>query len=679
MLEQAYFVLSARVYDHERLDILEVCRNIFLGVKDFMKNMSKGLLMTALICGTMNMTAYAQTTAPQEFVLDEYVVTAARTEIKLVDTPANVTVVDASKIEEGRYSDVSEVLKDVPGATVIDDGTGATEKKIYLNGDDRVLVMVDGRRVNFDVGAANGRSSYDMNMLPDVSLIERIEVVKGHGGSLYGSDAVGGVINIITKKADHDFGKVSVGFGSNDTRDMKAMYSFKENKTGVIVSASKYEQGYYKYKDVADDATKRWPGDSGFETEKIGLKVAQELTADSNLEIGYDHGKMEGTSLSYIGSHSYTETDKTTDNFYAKYDWLLKNQDSGYIQIYNNNLDYKAITSPVSHYKEKNIGIDAQQTITTSDTNKIVIGSSWRKSDVDNKGKYDESIDNLALFVNNQWEFAPTWTLNAGARLDHHNEFGSETTFSAGLNKKLDDSSHVYVNWGQIFKAPTTDDLYTYFKGSYKDWIDGTIHETLTKGDPNLKPEKGDSWTIGYGTVINDKTNVNVSYFQSDVEDAIIWDYTSVPYLTFAKNVAEQKKRGMELSVSHKLNDNFDVEASYTYVRSKNDEGKGFVRDANAIPNTYRLGIRYHDVKWNAGLFLRAGSGAETNRYSYIESSFVTVDMAVSYKATEDLTVFAKGYNLFNEAYAEHGGVTGNTYKYPAQARRFIAGVEYSF
>lgn len=654
-----------------------------------MKNMSKGLLMTALICGTMNMTNYAQAAEPQEFVLDEYVVTAARTETKLVDTPANVTVIDGSRIEERRYTDVSEALKDVPGATVIDDGTGATEKKIYLNGDDRVLVMVDGRRVNFDVGAANGRSSYDMNMLPDVSLIERIEVVKGHGGSLYGSDAVGGVINIITKKADHDFGKVSAGFGSNQARDMKAMYSFKENKTGVIVSASKYKQGYYKYKDVADDATKRWPGNSSFENEKISLKVSQELTADSNLEIGYDHAKMEGTSLSDIsGAYGYTTTDKTTDNFYAKYDWLVNNQDAGYIQVYHNGLDYQAITNPVSHYKEKNIGIDAQQTITTSDTNKIVIGSSWRKSDVDNKGKYDESIDNLALFVNNQWEFAPTWTLNAGARLDHHNEFGSETTFSAGLNKKLDDSSHVYVKWGQIFKAPTTDDLYTYFKDSYKDWIDGTIHETLTKGDPNLKPEKGDSWTIGYGTVINDKTNVNVSYFQSDVEDAIIWDYTSVPDLTFAKNVAEQKKRGMELSVSHKLNDNFDVEASYTYVRSKNDEGKGFVRDANSIPNTYRLGLRYHDVKWNADLFLRAGSGADTRLtgayqgdkyYAYKDSSFVTVDMAVSYRANDAVTLFAKGYNLFNEAYAEHGGATNGSYNYPAQARRFIAGVEYSF
>lgn len=639
-----------------------------------MKKMSKGLLMTALICGTMNLTVHAQAAEPQEFVLDEYVVTAARTETKLVDTPANVTVIDASRIEERRYTDVSEALKDVPGAVVIDDGTGATEKKIYLNGDDRVLVMVDGRRVNFDVGAANGRSSYDMNMLPDVSLIERIEVVKGHGGSLYGSDAVGGVINIITKKADHDFGKVSAGFGSNQARDMKAMYSFKENKTGVTVAASKYKQGYYKYKDVADDATKRWPGNSKFENEKISLKVSQELTADSSLELGYDHAKMEGTSLSDIsGAYGYTTTDKTTNNFYAKYDWVVNDKDAGYLQVYHNDLDYKAITNPISHYNEKTFGVDAQQFITTSDTNKIVIGSSWRKSNVDNKGKYDESIDNLAVFVNDQWEFAPTWTLNAGARLDHHSEYGSEPTLSAGLNKKLDDNSHIYVNWGQVFKAPTTDDLYTYIVDS----------GYITKGDPNLKPEKGDTWTIGYGTTINEKTNVNVSYFQSDIEDAIIWDWTSSTAGMFVRNVSEQKKRGMEFSVSHELNDNLDVEASYTYVRVKNTNinfnNNELTRDANSIPNTYRLGLRYHDVKWNADLFLRAGSGADSSKY--VDSSYVTVDMSVNYKANDAVTIFAKGYNLFNEAYAEHGGRTydGNSYSYPAQARRFIAGVEYSF
>ena len=204
----------------------------------------------------------------QEFALDDMVVTATRTESKMVDVPVNATVISAEKIADRHYLDVADALKDVPGATVIDSGEGADEKKITLNGDERVLVLVNGRRVNFDVGTMS-RASYDLNQIPDVSLIERIEVVKGHGGALYGSDAVGGVVNIITKKMDHSYGKVSMGFGSQQARDAKAMYTIKEGKTGVMVAASKYKQGYYKYKDVADNSTKRWPGDTKFENEKV--------------------------------------------------------------------------------------------------------------------------------------------------------------------------------------------------------------------------------------------------------------------------------------------------------------------------------------------------------------------------------------------------------------------------
>ena len=99
-----------------------------------MKKMSKGMLMTALICGAVYLggsPVYANEL--QEFALDEYVVTAARTETKLVDTPANISVVDAQTIEERHYQDVSEVLKDVPGAIVLDSGVGAFEKVIKLN------------------------------------------------------------------------------------------------------------------------------------------------------------------------------------------------------------------------------------------------------------------------------------------------------------------------------------------------------------------------------------------------------------------------------------------------------------------------------------------------------------------------------------------------------------------
>ena len=609
----------------------------------------------------------------QEFALDDMVVTANRNESKMVDVPVNTTVISAEKIADRHYLDVADALKDVPGANVLDTGVGAGEKKVVLNGDDRVLVLVDGKRVNFDMGAASGRSSYDLKMLPDVSLIERVEVIKGHGGALYGSDAVGGVVNIITKKMDHSYGKVSMGFGSQQARDAKAMYTVKEGKTGVMVAASKYKQGYYKYKDVADKTTKRWNKDSDYENEKVSLKIAQELTDTSNLEFEYNYTKADG-NVPY--GYATTQSDKKTNNFGLKYDWLLKDKDAGYVQLYYNK--YKFLSS--STLEEKDKGFEVQQAITASENNKLVVGASYRNAEASNDGrnyaaKYNEKINNKAIFVSDQWEFTPSWTLDTGVRYDKHSTAGSKTTWSAGLNKKFDENSHAYFNWGQVFKAPTLDDLYYNASGMY--------------GNPNLKAEKGDTWTIGYGTKIADKTSLNVNYFQSKLEDAIKWvDIGN--YESEVRNIAHQKKNGIEISVNHELNDNWDLEASYTHVRVRNDNNDGnvYVRDTSYLPNMYRFGVRYHDDLWNADLFLRGGSGADTgvfkNSYgydaqNYLDSSFITLDASVSYKATKDLSFYAKGYNLFNRAYAESAGVSSATYKYPAQGRRFIIGAEYTF
>lgn len=607
----------------------------------------------------------------QEFALDDMVVTATRTESKMVDVPVNATVISAEKIADRHYLDVADVLKDVPGATVMDTGVGAYEKKVVLNGDERVLVLVDGKRVNIDMGTMS-RASYDLNQMPDVSLIERIEVVKGHGGALYGSDAVGGVINIITKKMDHSYGKVSMGFGSHQARDAKAMYTIKEGKTGVMVASSKYKQGYHEYKDAKTEANKRWPVASTYENEKVSVKLSQELSETSNLELGYDFSKFEGVRSYSTKAKSASFSNKKTNDFYAKYDWTVNDKDQGFIQLYRNKYDYYN----AGDMYETDTGFEAQQNITLSDNNRLVVGASYRKAKALNATSYtaEKSINNKAVFVSDQWEFAPSWTLDAGVRYDKHSTAGSKTTWSAGLNKKFDENSHAYFNWGQVFKAPTLDDLYYY---SVMEW-GSSKYENY--GNPNLKPEKGDTWTIGYGTKIADKTSVNISYFQSKLEDAIDWDttYSANGSVSIARNVDKQKKNGMELSVGHELNDNWDLEASYTYIRVKNnDHGNGYVRDANYIPNMYRFGVRYHDDLWNADLFLRGGSGADKS--AYVDSKYMTLDMSVAYKATKDLSFYAKGYNLFNKAYAESAGVNGGTYTYPAQGRRFIIGAEYTF
>lgn len=633
----------------------------------------RNAVMVSLLAGTTVVwggTAFAAEDL-QEFALEDMVVTATRTESKMVDVPVNTTVISAEKIADRHYLDVVDALKDVPGANVLDTGVGAYEKKVVLNGDERVLVLVDGKRVNIDMGTMS-RASYDLNQMPDVSLIERIEVVKGHGGALYGSDAVGGVINIITKKMDHSYGKVSMGFGSHQARDAKAMYTIKEGKTGVMVAASKYKQGYHEYKDAKTEANKRWPVVSTYENEKVSVKLSQELSETSNLELGYDFSKFEGVRSYSTKAKSASFSNKKTNDFYAKYDWTVNDKDQGFIQLYRNKYDYYN----AGDMYETDTGFEAQQNITLSDNNRLVVGASYRKAKALNATSYtaEKSINNKAVFVSDQWEFAPSWTLDAGVRYDKHSTAGSKTTWSAGLNKKFDENSHAYFNWGQVFKAPTLDDLYYY---SVMEW-GSSKYENY--GNPNLKPEKGDTWTIGYGTKIADKTSVNISYFQSKLEDAIDWDttYSANGSVSIARNVDKQKKNGMELSVGHELNDNWDLEASYTYIRVKNnDHGNGYVRDANYIPNMYRFGVRYHDDLWNADLFLRGGSGADKS--SYVDSKYMTMDMSVAYKATKELSFYAKGYNLLNKAYAESAGVNGGTYSYPAQGRRFIIGAEYSF
>lgn len=635
----------------------------------------RNAVIVSLLAGTTVVwggTVFAQEDL-QEFALDDMVVTATRTESKMVDVPVNATVISAEKIADRHYLDVADVLKDVPGATVMDTGVGAYEKKVVLNGDERVLVLVDGKRVNIDMGTMS-RASYDLNQMPDVSLIERIEVVKGHGGALYGSDAVGGVVNIITKKVDHSYGKVSMGFGSHQARDAKAMYTIKEGKTGVMVAASKYKQGYHEYKDAKTEANKRWPAASTYENEKVSVKLSQELSETSNLELGYDFSKFEGVRSYSTKAKSASFSNKKTNDFYAKYNWTVNDKDQGFIQLYRNKYDYYN----AGDMYETDTGFEAQQNITLSDNNRLVVGASYRKAKALNATSYtaEKSINNKAVFVSDQWEFAPSWTLDAGVRYDKHSTAGSKTTWSAGLNKKFDENSHAYFNWGQVFKAPTLDDLYYY--SYYYDDRNKYTYESY--GNPNLKPEKGDTWTIGYGTKIADKTSVNISYFQSKLEDAIDWDTTNSDNasVSIVRNVDKQKKNGMELSVAHELNDNWDLEASYTYIRVKNNEhGSGYVRDANYIPNMYRFGVRYHDDLWNADLFLRGGSGADKS--AYVDSKYMTLDMSVAYKATKDLSFYAKGYNLFNKAYAESAGIDGGTYKYPAQGRRFIIGAEYTF
>lgn len=641
----------------------------------------KAALMTLVITGSLA-AAGTVLAAEENFTLEELVVTASRVENKLVDTAANVNVITASDIEGRNYQTVSEALEDVPGLIVKRSGFNGGDQHIYLNGDDRVLILVDGRRLNQDKGTS-GRSGFDITNLPSPDFIEKIEIVKGAGSSLYGSDAVGGVINIITKSAKKNYAKVNLNAGSWGTENYNAVVSMKEGKTGLFVTANKSRQDYVKFKQADNSRTTRWPNSANEQTG-VTIKVDQEIGEDQLATLYFDHSFKEGGRPNYAPNlGGYDESDlngRATDlnnNVSGRYEWNRNGANKGFVQVYRNHYvgHFNGMYSNGYYYETKD-GFEVQQNIKLAEDNNLVVGAEWRQSDVENPGTYGgklAKINNKALYVQDTWSFADTWSLNAGLRYDKHNYFGNETTLSLSLNKKFDDNSHAYLSWGQVFNAPQANDLF---------WYEDTGYGYFMLGNPNLKPETGDVFTIGYDAKINDKLQIGASAFYSELKDAIKWaavDPTSWTSDWTVYNVAEQKKRGFELNGKYAFNDSLSLNASYAHVKVEeaSSAGAAFTRDYNVLPNQYKLGLAYKDGKWNADLYGRGGSGGAKDKY--VDSKYLTLDMSLQYRPTADWKVYLKGYNLTNAAYAEQGGIKDGKYKYPASGRAFIIGTEYTF
>lgn len=657
------------------------------------KDNLKKLVLATIAMGTMWSVPFvvsAEETDVQEFALDEVVVTANRMENKLVDTPANVSVVTAEEMERKNIQNAIEAVKNVPGVTVLS-GARNDESYISINGDVRVLILVDGRRINSDKGVSSGRANVDADALPPVDAIERIEIVKNGGATVYGTDGAAGVINIITKSAKKNYVKASVSAGSWGNQNYHMSASAKEGKTGVFATFSKEKQSYYKYKEANSSHNVREPNSF---SDNIGatIKLEQEIGNDQLATLYFEHSMKKGgrpngaygsggvSSWSGKFEPSWDEAAKGSElnnNISLKYDWNTQSDNKGYIQVYKNYNAGNYYGSYVSKYSDDKVGVDIQQNIKTSDTNNIVVGGSYYDSKIENQGNYDSkrSLNDKALFVQDAWNFLPTWTLNAGVRYDNHSYAGSKTTASVAVNKKFTEGSHAYVSWSQIFNAPKGNDLFWY-----EDWGYGMG----MFGNPNLKPETGDIWSIGYDTNVGRKGQAGINLFYSELDDAINWDSDEYGSVWTPENVDKQKRRGLEVNYKHQFDDNWSANASYAYVKVENKYGNAeYARDLNQVPNQYKFGVAYNKDKWNVDLFARGGSGASVAKYA--DSNYLTMDLNVNYMPQKNWKVFAKAYNLTNASYAEKGGVSKymgyyhNINNYPAAGRRFLVGTEVTF
>ncbi|WP_432642058.1 TonB-dependent receptor plug domain-containing protein [Acidaminococcus sp.] len=634
-------------------------------MKDVWNKRLTAAVLTAVLGGGTSVVWAAQQAKAEE-PAQEIVITANRLKNQKVDTPADVTVITSQQISDRGYRTVTDALEDVPGARVMQNGVGAYESHIILNGDERVLVLVDGRRFNNSMGSMT-KATFDAHTLPPVDMIEKIEVVKGGASTLYGADAVGGVINIITKTPEETTGKIRVGYGSWGNQDLGVSVGGKVDKTGIQVAASRNKASYFKYKDKNGD-TKKWPGQSNYTQDNLSLKLTQELTPSDGLTLNYDYSNMEGWNPSDVNHNIkyLSHLNKKTNNVGLRYDWNRAARNHGYLQTYRNYTSYYN----QGGMDETDWGIEGQQNFVLSDTNTLVGGLEYRDAKAHNEKAYTgkKGYNNKAIFLQDQWQFAPTWQLNTGVRYDDHSKAGNRTTGSAAINKKFSKDSNAYFSWNQVFRTPTTDDL-------YYDYVDPD-YGTKSVGNENLKAETGNVYSLGYNFKLDPKTDVSVNGFYSNLHNAINWKYTN--YVGYVENIDRQKKRGLSLSFVHHLNKLWDVDAAYTYVKVENDRNDaGYVRDDNYAPNYYQAGVRYHDTKWNLDLRGRAANGL--SKASYGEQRYLTLDFIARYKFDQNWTGFANFYNLNNAAYAEQGGVVNGQDSYPMPGRRIIVGAEYTF
>lgn len=630
------------------------------------KILSTVLGCTLLLAGTEHV--HAEEAATPTYSFDEYVITASRIPQKKTQTAANVTVISQAEIEQGHFSSVPDILRH-NNVTIQSNSASSVP---VLNGDDRVLVLVDGRRMNWEslVVSGNSHAGLNLDMLP-VGNIERIEIVRGPGSSLYGSDAVGGVINIITRKPESARTTVATEFGSWGSQRYAFSTEGQANGLSYAITAEKKKRSSYDYKDGATGQTKKLT-DSQISQEAVTLRLDKELTSDSSLTLQLEHHNDDSgfaglENSPYFRYHGGT-MESDSNNLALSYHWGKEQGKDNFIRVYNNTLSGSNHNSLVKSdgtpytYDLKASGIDWQQAWDLSPTHTLIGGADWRQESLDDQDTIDRSYTSKALFMENIWKLPKNWSFSFGTRYDMNSMLGNHTTSRVTLNREINADTNIYASWGQYVKNPTMQELFS--------------NTMYWHGNAALKPETGSTLTLGANTKLDEATTLQASIFQSKVNDALYWQSASGG-TTWGQyiNLSHEKRRGFDINVTRKLSESWNVAAGYSYVHRENqaDANSAYTLDlTNSQPNAYHVTFNYAKDKWDGSLALRAGTGRSTAAYT--ASSYLTADMVVNYKINPDTRVYLKALNLTNEGYelSTWGTVGG----YPMPARSFYVGVE---
>jgi vitamin B12 transporter len=561
--------------------------------------------------------------------LDQIVVTATRTPQSLADTLASVTVIDRERIDRLQPASLPELLRGTPGLTFANNGGPGKITTMSLRGasGSQLLVMVDGVRI--------GSASAGLAAFQDIPVdqIERIEIVRGPFSSLYGSEALGGVIQIFTRRPGGAFAPhASVALGSFDTR-----------RAGAGV-AGKVGNGWYS----ANAAHERTEGIDA--CRGSGVLFVGCFTDEPDQD-GY-----ENNSLSLQGGYRFNDAwDAEARVLRAEgrneYDGSLANQADVVQQVAGARLRYapgKAWSLTLNAGRSVDESDDYKDGVFSSrfDTHRdlgslqadigagsglVSLGFDWQRDAVDSSTPFDRTRRvNRGLFGQWQGDFGKH-SVQASLRRDDDGQFGGETTGSLRYGFAFTDDLKLVASYGTAYRAPTFNDL--YYPGF---------------NNPELRPETSRSAELGLrGTHANG--GWSVSAYQTRAEDLITFDAVSF----LPANVDRARIRGAETSADFDIA-GWTLAATATWLDPRNDS-PGVNRD-NILPRRARHSGRI-DLDHGFGDFSVGGSlYAEGRRYDDLANrtrlpGYSLVDLRVAYALDSDWSLQLNAANVFDRQY----------------------------
>jgi len=680
--------------------------------------MNKRLLALAPMVALLPTLAVASEEETPATVMDEVVVTATKTTETRRKIVNAVVIKDSYDIEESPASSLGEVLANEPGLDWRTYGNygGATETiKIRGMSADATLILVDGVVINSpSLGTA------DVGQIP-LNLIERVEVVKGPGSLLYGSGAMGGTINIITKSPQRDRfdARVEAGYGTEHTYRLAAENGgFIIGDLGYYLTLNRKEtDGFRDNSDLThNDATLKLLLDKGKQFQAIldaGLIDREYGLPGPQPPAGTAPYALDG--VTFYNGDSATLLDHGEDDN-ERVALTLKGEASDWLD-WRLKADYSDLqNSTYSRYAYNGSGTDTEVTNTISGLEgnlnlhpfhgvNLLVGNEYRNYDYDNQQQMLDSSGNPVsgalvavdhrVFTNGTFgelsiEPIDQVKLLGGYRYEKHSMFGHEDVIRYGAVITPWENTALKFNRGQHFKAPTMNDLF---------WPD----DLFTKGNPGLKPETG--WhtdiTLEQGGLLQGKLFASVTWFDWDINDKINWaEDPSQPspiwgnYWT-PSNVDTYQANGWEFNL--KLGPFYSVTADFslTLIDAEEQLSGGAHRDALNTPDTqFKCQLtHFSDFGLTSSVTARyTGSrpgyyAANTDTQPEIEmDSYWTLDLKLEQTMAEHWKVSLQALNLLDEEYDTYllGFIDQTTYAYthqpyPGASRSLFASLSYTW